>query len=149
MNFAAIRNLSEYLSVYMNVSCTSWGDSSENLPAGFEYVGGGSFRAVYTHKDFPGVVFKVRRWENDCNEDEFNFFFDTTDEIRSILAQPIYLSRDGRVIAQVRCDEIGIDPEELDPLFSIMPANRHWDMWASKNVGKINGRIAIFDYSVR
>lgn len=147
MNFPGIRNAAEYLAAYIYVPELPWKDCDEQIPAGFEYVGGGSFRVVFAHKDLPGVVFKVRRGDNNCNEDEFNFFFTTTDRVRSILAQPIYLSRDGRVLVQVAVDSIGIEPDELRPLFNIMPEDRHWDMWPSKNVGKINGRIAIFDYA--
>lgn len=145
MNFPAIRNLAEFLSL-----SGSFDDIIDRggVTGGFQYVGGGSFRAVFSHESCPDVVFKMRRWDHGCNSDEFDFYwFDADDIIRGVLAIPIYLSRNSCVLVQEKVDEMEITHEEFENVLDILPHDRTWDVWKTKNVGKVNDRVAVFDYA--
>lgn len=122
-------------------------------------IGAGASRTVYSHPDFPFVVFKITKSAtNPSNKDEWDFYWNKANKKqRKILAKPLYISENGRVLIMERVRTTAKAKAEFnETLYSldvenrfdaILPEERKWDFYVGHNIGMRGKQPVLFDYA--
>lgn len=130
----------------------SFADSMNN-EGKMERLGTGIGRVVYSHPNWPFLVFKFEFHEDPLsNQSEWMYYEEATRDQRKFLAKPFYLSKDGTVLVMERVSPYfdGWLEDENRDLWQEMESEvgeRMWDCETDHNIGGSGVGPKLYDYA--